>query len=197
MKANNFLYIVLLSSLLLLLHTGCKKEHSPASSVQCDTTNTDFNQLYGSILAVPGNTEGISQDFSVHAYTFQVTSAKTICKIGYQNSSPTNTQPYLVELYDSTTNTLLYSGNEIFSTGSTSYISITPVSLVPGKSYTIRRTQNFVTANDVIGRVILNQNNHIVFPVTFGSLKITSSAFSVTPDWSDNMAFPYIDLVFQ
>ncbi len=114
-----------------------------------------------------------------------------------QHFIATNTQPYLIEIYDSATNTLLYSCSHIFSPTSTSYISINPIVLNVGNSYTIKRTQTIATSVlDLICRVIINLNQQIGFPITFGSMKITSSSFN-NPFSAPNAILPYIDIVFE
>ncbi len=133
----------------------------------------------------------------MHSYTFQVNSAQTLCKIRHQNLSPTNTNPYLIEVYDSTSNVLLYSGTHFFSVANMSYLPVNPITLTPSNSYTINRIQNMTSfASDLIGGLILNYNNQIPFPIVFDKLTITSSPFESLGSPS-NPGLPYIDLVFE
>jgi hypothetical protein len=195
MKYSTSLSAILL--LILIAVSGCHKNNNLQPTGLCDTSNTVFNQLYNNLNTNPANINDTAIDLNVHAYTFQITSPETICKIGYQNLSPTNTQPYLIEIYDSTTNTLLYSGSHIFSATNTSYVSINPITLNVGNSYTIKRTQTIVTTTlDLIGRVTRNLNLQAIFPVTFGNFKITSSSFS-SSSFQPNVVLPYIDIVFE
>jgi hypothetical protein len=188
---------IVLVILIISLSSSCHKSTVLELTNACDTSNTIFNQLCNNLITNPNNINDTAIDLNVHSYTFQVTSPQTICKIGYQNLSPTNTQPYLIEIYDSVTNTLLYSGNHIFSATNTSYLSTNPIILNVGNSYTIRRTQTVTTSvSDLIGRVIINFNQQIGFPITFGNLKITSSSFS-SPSSSPDGVIPYIDIVFE
>lgn len=138
-------------------------------------------------------------DAETHTYSFEVSSPKTICMIGYQSLPSFNQTPYLIEVYDSTSNTLLYNGNHIFSPNSTSYYSITPIALVVGHSYTIRRIQTNWAGNigNTIGRVVHSSTASITLPATFGDLTITGSSFYGTGGPHYNWGVPYIDIVFE
>ncbi len=176
---------------------SCNKETSQRPLNGCDTANTIFSQLYNNLLSSPGINDDTTMDLHVHSYTFQVSSPETLCKVGYQNLSPTNTSPYLIEIYDSTSHVLLYRGTHSFSSANISYIPVNAITLTPGNSYTVKRIQNMTSnASDLIGRMILNYNSQIVFPVILNNLTITSSSFenSTSPP---NPGLPYIDLVFE
>ena len=194
-KVNRFLFLVMFFSLL-----SCAKDDKlKKAPLGCDSSNTVFNQLYTNLTNTSPNQNSITMDCETHSYTFEITSSKTICKIGYQSLASFNQTPYLIELYDSTSNTLLYSGNHTYSSTSTSYISVTPITLVVGHSYTIRRTQTNWVGNigNTIGRVVYSPTSSITFPVTSGVLKITGSSFYGAGGPSYNWALPYIDIVFQ
>lgn len=189
--------LMIIAAVLLSAISGCNKETAQKPLSGCDTTNTTFTRLYNNLLSSPVNEDDTTMDLPVHSYTFRVNSVQTLCKIGYQNLSPTNTNPYLIEVYDSTSNVLLYSGTHFFSAANISYIPVNSITLTPGNSYTIKRIQNMTSfASDLIGRMILNYNNQIPFPVVFGNLIITSSSFESFGS-PPNPGLPYIDLVFE
>jgi hypothetical protein len=185
--------------LLIVLTTSCNKDNENKNLTGCDSTNTVFNQLYNSVLNTPQDLEDITMDTELHSYTFEVSSPATICKIGYRSQPTFETIPYLIEIYNNTTSTIVYSGNHTFSSSNTEYVSITPVVLTVGNSYTIKRIQNNFT-NDItifLGRVIEHNNgDQLNFPYTFGNLTITGSSFGVDAG-SDNYLLPYIDIVFE
>ena len=170
---------------------------------QCDSTNTEFNQIFTSLLNIPTNLDIFSVDLNIHTYTFEVLSNKTICQIGYQSPPNFNSTPYTIEIFNNTTNTLLYSGNHTFSLTATSYESITPVPVQVGHSYTIKRIQNNAngSATNLTGRIVLNGmvgSDGFGFPLIFGALKITSASFyDITPMYDNPQTLPYVDIVFQ
>jgi hypothetical protein len=162
----------------------------------CDSSNTEFNQIYNSILSLPTNGDGISFPTEVHAYKFEVTSAKTVCSIGYQSIPTMETTPYRIELYNNTTNILLYSGEHTFSASSTSYVSIGSIPLTVGNSYTIKRIQTNWGSdiNNAMGRDVEGEIINYAFPLSIGALTITSSQFGS----EEYVAMlPYIDIVFE
>lgn len=163
----------------------------------CDSTNTIFSQLYNDLSSTSSNIEETTMDTETHSYNFEVSENKIICQIGYQSLPSFSSTPYLIEVYDNTSNTLLYSDNHIFSSISTDYISIMPIQILVGHSYTIRRTQNNSGNNvaNLIGRIIYGNST---FPNNFEELTITSSSFygGGNPG-NDFWGIPYIDIVFQ
>ncbi|MES2396495.1 MAG: hypothetical protein V4549_10855 [Bacteroidota bacterium] len=194
-KANHFLFCILFFSLI-----SCKKDVVIKKlPVGCDPSNSVFNQLYTNLVSISPNQNSITMDLETHTYSFEVSSAKTICMIGYQSLPSFSQTPYLIEVFDSTSNTLLYNGNHIFSPNSTSYYSITPIALVVGHSYTIRRIQTNWAGNigNTIGRLVHSSAGNIAFPVTFGDLKITGSSSYGTGGPHYNWGLPYIDIVFE
>lgn len=194
-RSSHLLFCIMLFSLV-----SCKKDAELKKlPVGCDSSNSVFNQLYTNLVSISPNQNSITMDTETHSFSFEVSSAKTICKIGYQSLLSFNQTPYLIEVYDSTSNTLLYSGNHIFSPTSTSYISITPIALIVGHSYTIRRIQTNWAGNigNTIGRLVHSSNANITLPVTFGVLTITGSSFYGNGGPQYNWAIPYIDIVFQ
>ncbi|MEO6549290.1 MAG: hypothetical protein ABIN94_14910 [Ferruginibacter sp.] len=146
MTTRYLIALLMLPVATFIVLTGCQKSDNSQPLSGCDTANTTFNGLYTNLLNSPSNIDGPSYDGHVHSYTFRVTSKESICKIGYQNlGHPRATLPDLIELYDSTTNNMLYTGSHFFDSSNISYLSINPVILVPGRSYTIKRTRNYGT----------------------------------------------------
>lgn len=204
MKKTHLIGIALLS----LFTTGCSDNDDkeiientivPNNINSCDSSNTIFNQLYNTAAGTVPNAEDVTMDTPLHSYTFEVTSAATICKIGYQSQPNFEAFPYLIEIINNTTGTTVYAANHTFSSASTEYVSITPVALNVGDSYTINRIQENWT-NDItiyIGRLVYNTTGHapLNFPYSSGILKITGS--SLFAGDSDNYTLPYIDLVFE
>ena len=124
----------------------------------CDSSNTTFNQLFNNVLSDPSNIEEDTMDVATHGFTFEVTSNATICGIGYRSQSTFELYPYLIEIYDNTNNVLVYSDNHTFSSTNTEYVSIGPIILTGGNSYTIKRIQNNFT-NDITILIVISQNN--------------------------------------
>jgi len=195
-----FKIIPLLFCFVSLTFTACNKDEDTNTTnnnpLECDSSNTTFNQLYNSLVNTAPNQDLTTMDAEIHSYTFEVLSNKTACKIGYQSLPTFNTTPYLIEIFDNTSSTLIYSDSNTFSSASTSYVSITPVQLLVGHSYTIKRIQTNWNGNieNVIGRLV---NGNLTFPVTFEDLKIISSSFYGGGGPIDNWGVPYIDIVFQ
>lgn len=192
-----FKLVCLLICLMTPIFIGCDKDEETIvnNSLQCDSSNTTFNQLYNNLANTSPNQDQTTMDLETHTYTFEVLADKTICKIGYQSLPTFNSTPYLIEIYDNTSSSLLYSGSNTFSSTSTSYVSITPIQIVVGHSYTIKRIQTNWNGKigNTIGRLV---SGSLSFPVTFGDLKITGSSFYGTGGPADNWGIPYIDIVF-
>lgn len=191
----------LLICVMTLIFIGCNKDDEKIvnAPTQCDSSNTTFNQLYNNLVNTSPYQNQTTMDLETHSYIFEVLSNKTICKIGYQSLPTFNTTPYLIEIYDNTLSSIIYSGSNTFSSTSTSYISITPIQVLAGHSYTIKRIQTNWGSNiaNTIGRLVADSNVDINFPVMFGDLKITGSSFYGTGGPADNWALPYIDIVFE
>lgn len=193
-------FIPLLLSATLLFSLNCKNDDDDNSSqqeakMQCDSSNTSFNKLYISLVTPTNLGIAPTLDLVTHSYTFSVTANKTICKVGYQSVPAMSSTPYLIEIYDNTSASILYSGSHTFSSTATSYATITPVAIQTGHSYTIKRIQNNYASSIVntIGRLISNST----YPVIYGDLKITGSSFYGTGGPVNNNSIPYIDIVFE
>jgi hypothetical protein len=102
---------------------------------------------------------------------------------------------------DTATNTVIYTGNHLFGSSATSYVSITPVNLIATQSYTIRRTLPTGgyggNIGNTIGRILRFTSSSTGFPASSGGFTITSSNFYGTGGPAVNFGIPYIDIVFQ
>ena len=185
------------------LLTACKKEHNKKPDPTCDSTNTKFNQLFNLQLSLPSMNDSITIDSYTHLYTFKVSNDEVLCKIGYQAYPGMDTLPYTFELFDSTTNSLVYSGNHLLSSLTTTYVPIVPVNLIAGHKYTISRIQPNDIGNpaNLTGRLALigfQVANQLSFPINNNGITILSTDFVGGISGSlENCALPYIDLVFQ
>ena len=171
----------------------------PPPPPPCITTGTDFQQLYTNTVALPAHSNVVTYDSEIHSYTFELTVSKTICSIGYQSQPAIAATPYLIEIYDNTTSSMVYSGSHVFSSATTSYVTIPSVTLNAGDSYTIRRIQTSWGTNigNTIGRLVTNNAGNVSFPQTYGNMKITGSSFYQNAGTKTNWAIPFIDIVFQ
>lgn len=195
-KKTKISFTIFFIALITMFSVGCTPTPTPTPS--CSTTNTLFQQLYNSVVAMPGDTNKVTMDVPVHGYNFTVSATKTICSIGYQSQPAVASQPYNIEIIDSTAGTTLYSINAVFSSTATSYVSVPNVVVVPGHTYYVRRTlQNYGGLfSNTIGRLATSSTYHLTFPFTAGVLTITSAYFSTsTPN--TNYGLPFIDIVFQ
>lgn len=200
--------ILLLTGLLLV---NCTSTDPPALSlpVICDSTNTAFQQLYNPLntAAFPENLAAYS-NVVTHEYTFNVTNAATICSVGYQSQTATASQNYSIEIYDTVTSLVVATVTSTFSSTTTSYASLTtPLSLIAGRSYKIKRHSPATSASpNGAGRCVSNNAagfGNVSFPQTSGNLTITdsdfytSTAFAYISANDNNNSLPYIDIVFQ
>lgn len=189
-----------LALILGLSIVGCTPTPTPTPTpAGCVTTGTDFQQLYANVTALTGHSNVVTYDSEVHSYTFELFATKTVCSIGYQSQPAIAATPYVIEIYNNTTATLVYTGNHVFNSAITSYVTIPSVTLVAGNSYTIKRIQTNWGTNigNTIGRLVRNNSGNVSFPQTFGNIKITGSSFYQNAGTQTNWAIPYIDIVFQ
>lgn len=185
-----------------VLLTGCGGSSSVPA---CNETSTPFQAAYAVATSVTGAAEHITLDLMTHEYTFRPNTAMTVCSIGYQavpslvNSVPTIAAPYKIELIDAGTNTTLSSGLYSFSTTTTSFVPLTtPVSLIAGQSYTLRRTVNNYNGDisNTVGRLVDGQAGQ--FPINpAGALTIIGTSFYGTGGPVLNDRLPYIDFGIQ
>jgi hypothetical protein len=192
--------------IILLCFTNCSdKDDNQINQIACDTSNSEFKQIFTALSSASTAHEFVSIDLETHEYTFFVSSPKTICSIGYQSTHADPTVPYLIEIVNNATSTVVYSGSHVFSTTATSYVSLTStVSLQANVSYTIKRIQTNWGTNiaNTIGRVINSYDNFgnpvDLLPMTSGGLTISSGSFyDITSVGQAYNRFPYIDIVFE
>ncbi len=205
---KNKFFKIALPTLLLVVATfiigpSCGSSVPDPITFTCNTTNTPFQQLFQQVKTA--NPKFLDHDFidlATHEYTFNVAADKTICSIGYQGNANLNAGniAYTIEIYNNTKSTLVYSGNHVFGSASTSYKPITGVSLTAGNSYTIRRIASNSIGNiaNTMGRILSFTPASGGFPATFGELTITSSDFyDGIGKPIPNAGIPYIDIVFE
>ena len=198
-----------------LMAMGCSKADEPNVSTAgnsvpvCVTTNSLFQQLYNPLntATFPENLSGYNNAVT-HEYTFKVTTAATICSIGYQSQTALATQNYVIEIYDTVSMSVVSTITSTFLSTTTSYVSLTtPITLVAGRLYKIKRNGPATVSNpNGAGRMVSNNvtgTGNVSFPKTSGNLTITSSDFytkntNITVSANDNSnSLPFIDLIFQ
>ncbi len=196
-QIKNTIFIFVFGILLI----GCANPNpAPAPVPACSSTNTIFNQLYNNVVGLPGYQNTVSFDTEIHEYTFSFSQNKTICSIGYQSQPAIASVPYKMEIIDNSTNTVIYTGNHIFSSANTSYVSITPTSIIANQSYTIRRTMLVANAGNnfanIRGRLVNQPGALVSFPQSFGIMTITSANFYQNGGPLVNRGIPYIDFAY-
>lgn len=196
-QIKNTIFIFVFGILLI----GCANPNpAPAPVPACSSTNTIFNQLYNNVVGLPGYQNTVSYDTEIHEYTFSFSQNKTICSIGYQSQPAIASVPYKMEIIDNSTNTVIYTGNHIFSSANTSYVSITPTSIIANQSYTIRRTMLVANAGNnfanIRGRLVNQPGALVSFPQSFGIMTITSANFYQNGGPLVNRGIPYIDFAY-
>lgn len=189
---------MLILSTVAILCMGCPNPPPPF----CSTTGTNFQNLYTTTLGSnPNYSDKVTMDLLTHEYTFTVSTTKFLCQIGYRGNAylQTNSLPYTMEVYNNTTNNMVFSGSNIFNSTTISYMNASGT-LVPGNSYTVRRTippsGYGPNIGNTIGRVCVFSPGPVPYPVNFGVLTITSSKFYGMGGPINNFGIPYIDLVF-
>jgi hypothetical protein len=168
----------------------------------CNTVGTDFQLLYSATLASNIAYDNYTtMDLVTHEYTFKANANKTICTIGYQGNAAlfAASVPYTIEIYNTTTSMLVYTGNHIFNSVSTDFQTITPTPIIAGNIYTIRRIASNYLGNigNTIGRICRKNSGPNQFPASNGAITIVSSNFYGTGGPVPNFGIPYIDIVFQ
>ena len=199
MKYNKLhMYIWLLSFLIIGL--SCRKQEVKSS---CDPSSTSFQSIFQN-MTLNGHTDDVHYDTEIHEYTFVLSQEKEVCELGYQSQPATSSVPYLIEIIDNATSTIIYGGNHIFSSSETSFV--TPpltIALQTGISYTLRRTILLNNANGQLGNIIgrVARKDQMNFPYSEGIMTVTDANFyqtnSPTGGSLQDVAVPYIDLVFR
>jgi hypothetical protein len=166
---------------------------------RCDTKKSDFQQIFNNLVSISGYLDKVTYDSEIHSYSFVLSSPKKVCSIGYQSQPGIASTPYKIEIFNNTTNTLVYSGSHVFSSSTTSYVTISGVSLNATDSYTIKRIQTNWGSNigNTIGRLVVNPSGNVPFPQTSGVMKITGSLLHQNAATQTDWAIPYIDIIFQ
>lgn len=193
--------LCLVATVALLLLSGCPGSVEQPATTTCSEVGSDFNQLVNGLFAKKTATEKISWDLPTHFYTFSVSANRKVCKIGYKGNAAlfTNNKPYKIEINDAA-GASVYAGNHLFKSNTIDYQSITPITLLAGKTYTIKRTVvGYTNSSQVEGMIItFNSNNNINnFPISQGALTITQAGFSGGGAPINNYGIPFINMVFE
>ena len=169
----------------------------------CSTTNTNFQNLYTTTLnSNSAYTNMITRDVLTHEYSFTVSSAKNICAIGYQGNATmqSNNLPYTIEVFNSTTSTMVFTGTNVFNSTAISYLGASGA-LSTGNTYVVRRivpTGGYLgNIINTVGRICTFNSGGSPFPVSSGDITIVSSNFYGTAGPALNFGIPYIDIVFE
>ncbi|MCM4173952.1 hypothetical protein DHD32_21000 [Arenibacter sp. TNZ] len=189
-----------MKKLILILVFGfisCSPDDNNVPDSDCDNSTSEFQTLYQNMIT-SGHTDTVTYDTEIHEYTFELSTTEEVCGIGYQSQPGIATTPYVIEIVESNTTTIIYSGSHTFSDTATSYVTPTAIiSLQAGTSYTIKRIQTNWGASigNTIGRMATN--NAMSFPYTNGSMTITSSKFHQNGGTAIDFGVPYIDIIFN
>lgn len=169
----------------------------------CSATNTNFQNLYTTTLnSNSAYTNMTTMDLLTHEYSFTVSAAKNICAIGYQGNATmqSNNLPYTIEVFNSTTSTMIFTGTNVFNSTAISYFGASGT-LSTGNTYVVRRiipaSGYLGDLNNTIGRVCAFNSGGSPFPVSSGDITIISSNFYGTGGPIPNFGIPYIDIVFE
>ena len=169
---------------------------TPLQIAACSTTNTAFQQLYANVVSLSGHSNTVTFDTEIHEYQFKMASSISICSIGYQSQPAIASVPYKIEILNAA-NTVIYSGNLVFGSGTTTYVPITPVAISAGQVYTMRRTMPVASAgnlfSNIIGRVVAQPGALISFPQTFGPMTVIGANFYQNGGPLVNQGIPFID----
>ena len=188
---------------LLTITFSCTPPPTPSA---CSTTSSDFQSIFNNILtSVPMHDDYVTMDLTTHEYSFTMLANKNICKIGYQGNANlfAANVAYTIEIYDNTASMVVYSGNHLFNSAFTDYVTPTGATVVlqNGHSYTIKRiTPNYLgNIGNTIGRICrYNTGGLPSASITTGAfMQITGSNFYGTGGPLPSFGIPYIDIIFQ
>jgi hypothetical protein len=184
---------------------SCSPSSTAPIPAACSTTGTDFQNIYLTTLSSNSTYDDYtSMDLVTHEYTFNMFANKTVCKIGYQGNATlyASSIPYTIEIYDVTAANMVYSGNHVFNSVATDYVTpSSTINLLSGHTYTIRRIASNYLGNisNTIGRIC--RFNSAPLPsaanLTGSFMAITGSDFYGTGGPIPNFGIPYIDISFQ
>jgi hypothetical protein len=194
-------------------------------------SNTSF-QVFGQNLAARGlKTKYNYNDYEVQQYSFKMSTNGTIYSIGFQSLPSVSTKAYTIEILSGTT--VLRTITDAFQPQTSfaydteyvpqSYYSVTPLPVIGGQVYTIRRTFHYRDCNLLnppsplfplylwnvgdtsnAGGFVSSSSAPISFPITVGNLQITGSYSYFTdpllvttpPNTNTDVYIPYIDFAF-
>jgi len=191
----NFLKTILIISSIGLYALSCTQKKDDL--VECNPNYSEFKSVFNAMLT-SGHSDIVTMDSEVHEYTFNLVNAREVCMIGYQSVSGMESTPYLIQIIDNSTNSIIYGQSSVFSSTETAYIlPSTPVYLQTGVDYTIKRTQTDWGTNigNTIGR--LARKDSMQFPYSLDGLTITTANFHQNGGPSVDFGIPFIDLVFK
>lgn len=183
-----------LLAVVFLAFASCKKHKLKSSS-------SDFSAIYNQLIS-DGNDADYTWDAEVHAYSFVLSSDKTVQSFGYQSYADLSNTEYVIEIMNLDDSTVVYSDGHIFDDNDISYATpTTAITLQSGVNYSISRIQtNWIQyITEVVGHIVRTEDSD--YPITAGDMTITSSQFydfgSTSFGWTTNAALPRIDLVFN
>ncbi len=192
-------------SFIFILITGlslvsCKKDASDPAVDCASNASRDMEAFFNAIHTQPEYALYETMDLTTHEYYFVPSVDIQICGIGYKSQN--NSLNYDMVIEDNSG--VLYSGTHSFDSAQFSYVSVPPVTLIAGTTYTIKRTVSTGNLNETIGPVTRESDNggNIVpfnFPVNLGQITITGSSFygmgGPVDDYGiPNIYFEYIEL---
>jgi len=170
---------------------SCQKD----KEVECN--NAPFNKLFKSALVNEVEDE-FTMDTQIQGYYFKLSQNAKVCKIGYQSFKEVASSNYHFSIVDSSSGKTIFIQSQTFSPNETSYmIPDNSVNLEKNKTYLIKRkiTDYGQYISNTIGRVAIDFQNGINFPLNNGIITITGGHF-YDGDFNKNL-FPYIDLQFE
>ena len=195
MHYMRILKFIIIFSGIAIYAISCTQEKDEL--LDCDPSFSSFKNIFDASLA-SGHSDEVTMDTEIHEYTFNLSVAREVCMIGYQSVPGMESTPYLMQIVDLSTNTIIYTDSKTFSSNQTTYIiPATPVYLQAGIDYTIRRTQTDWGTNigNTIGRVA--RKDSMDFPYTMNDMTITTANFYQNGGPSIDFAIPFIDLIFK
>jgi hypothetical protein len=176
---------------------SCTDDDDMVAVLTCDTTTSEFQDLYASLLA-NGYLDRVFYDTEIHEYTFQLDVDAEVCAFGYESQHDSPNTPYTLEIENIDSGQVIYSEELVFSDQVTSYVAPgMTVNLMANTSYALRRIQLDWNGNigNTIGR--LATSDSISFPLTSGNLTILESNFYQNGGPVPNGGVPFIDLILE
>lgn len=192
MRILKFIFII---SSIGIYALSCTQEKDEL--MECDPNYSEFKNIFTGTLA-SGYSDEVTMDTEVHEYTFNLSNPQELCMVGYQSVSGMESTPYLMQIIDLSTNTIIYGDSKTFSSTETSYIlPSVPVYFQAGVDYSVRRTQTDWGTNigNTIGRVA--RKDSMSFPYSMNGMTISTANFYQNGGPLIDFAIPYIDLIFK